>query len=418
MDRTPAGSGIDGREIFLGRQPILDRGQNLRAFELLFRAGRRNRAAVDCATAATATVINYALNELGIDAVLGSYRGFINLDAEMLLGDSIELLPRDKVVLEVLETVAPTPEIVERCRQLRALGFTLALDDFAGDDTALLPLLEVAHIVKVDLQLLGGDSLTKAIARLRRLNVQLLAEKVDCAGQFRQCLDLGFDLFQGYYFAKPEIITGRRFSSSELVLTRLLGLLMTDADTCEIEEVFKQAPGLSVGLLRLVNSVAAGTGGKVTSLASAIVLLGRRQLQRWLQLLMFAQPTPGGEFPSPLLHLAATRGKLMELMAAGSKTLEDHAFMTGIMSLTDALLGMPLAQIIAPLPIADEVRDALLERRGRLGLMLVLVESLERNDDAAIASALAALPGQTLAQLGGAQAQALMWANGIAQRPV
>jgi len=410
-----AGTVLDGRDIFLGRQPILDRGRNLRAFELLFRSGARNRADVGCATASTATVIHYALNELGIESVLGRYRGFINLDAEMLLSDSIELLPRDKVVLEILETVVPTARIVERCRLLRDLGFTLALDDFAGDDAALRPLLEVAHIVKVDLTLLEPDELAKAVARLRPLKMQLLAEKVDSAAQFRHCLDLGFDLFQGYHFARPEIITGRQFSRSELALTRLLGLLMTDANTPEIEDAFKQSPGLSVGLLRLVNSVAAGTGGRVTSLASAIVVLGRRQLQRWLQLLMFAQPAADGDFPSPLLNLAATRGKLLELMAAGNAALEDDAYMAGILSMTDALLGMPLRRIVAQLPVSDEVRDALLERSGTLGRMLDLAQALEGGDESATAAAIAALPELTPTQVGRAQAQALAWANSIAQ---
>ncbi len=415
MDMTPARVDNDGQEIFLGRQSILDRGQNLRAFELLFRSSRQNRADVGSAIAASATVINYALNDLGIESVLGNYRGFINLDAELLMSETIELLPRDKIVLEILETVEPTPEIVARCRQLRKSGYTLAMDDFVSYDEALVPLLEVTHIVKVDLQLLERNALAETVSRLRRFEVQLLAEKVDSAEQFKHCLELGFDLFQGYYFAKPEIITGKRLSSSEMVLMRLLGMLMTDADTGEIEKVFKQDPGLSVNMLRLVNSVATGAGGKVTSLASALIVLGRRQVQRWLQLLMFAQISPNREFPSPLLQLAATRGKFMELMAAGNKTFEDNAFMTGIMSLMDALLGMPLAEIIGGLPIADEVRGALLERRGKLGQMLMLAELLERDNAVAMTAAIAAMPGYTQTQINSAQMQALTWANSIAQ---
>ena len=415
MDMVPPKIESDGQEIFLGRQSIVDRGQNLRAFELLFRSGRQNWADVSSATAATATVINYALNELGLESVLGGYQGFINLDAEMLLSETIELLPREKVVLEILETVVPTPEIVERCRYLRDSGFTLAMDDFVHYDEALLPLLELTHIVKVDLQPLDSRGLAETAARLRRFNVQLLAEKVDNVEQFNTCLGLGFNLFQGYYFAKPQIITGKRLTSSEMVPMRLLGMLMSDADNAEIEKVFKQDPGLSVNMLRLVNSVGTGAGGKVSSLASALMVLGRRQVQRWLQLLLFAQLSPCKEFPSPLLQLAATRGKFLELMAAGNKAFEDNAFMAGIMSLMDALLGMPLQEIIGKLPIADEVRDAVLERKGRLGCMLTLAEALEHNDAAALAAAIAALPAYTVAQINSAQMQALSWANSIAQ---
>jgi len=415
MDTAPPKVISEGQEIFLGRQSILDRHQNLHAFELLFRSSGQNRADVGCATAATATVINYALNELGIESVLGGYRGFLNLDAEMLLNEAIELLPRDKIVLEILETVEPTPAIVERCRYLRDNGFTLAMDDFVHFDSTLKPLLELTHIVKVDLQLLDNNRLEETTRRLQQYKIQLLAEKVDNVEQFKVCLDLGFDLFQGYYFAKPEIIKGKKLASSEMIIMRLLGMLMADADTVEIEKVFKQDPGLSVNMLRLVNSVGTGTTSKVTSLSSAVAVLGRRQLQRWLQLLMFAQLSPNREFPSPLLQLAATRGKFLELMASGDKTLEDNAFMTGIMSLMDALLGMPLEELLGGLPIAEEVRVALLHRDGRLGKLLIIAETLERNDKALMAMVMADVPGSTLAQINRAQVQALSWANSLAQ---
>lgn len=408
--------GTDGQDIFLGRQSIVDRDQNLRAFELLFRSSQRNHAEVNSPTAATATVINYALTELGIESLLGSYRGFINLDEQMLLSDAIELLPRDKIVLEILETVTPTPAVVQRCRQLRDKGFTLAMDDFVRHDPSLMPLLALTHIVKVDVPMLDPGGLARTVALLRGTGVQLLAEKVDDIEQFRRCLDLGFDLFQGYYFAKPEIITGKRLSSSEMIVMRLVGMLMTDADTTEIEKVFKQDPGLSVNLLRMVNSVATGTRGKkITSLTSALIVLGRRQVQRWLQLLMFAKLSPGREFPSPLLQFAAARGKFMELMATGDKTFEDYAFMTGIMSLMDALLGMPLAQIIGGLPVADEIREALLDRTGRVGRLLTLAEAVERNDEAGIMAAGHTLRGCSEWQIHQAQMQALRWANSIAQ---
>ncbi len=405
----------DGQAFFLARQSILDSGQNLRAFELLFRSSRHNVADVGSTSTATATAttLSYALHELGIESVLGDYRGFINLDAQMLLSDTIELLPRAKIVLEILETVVPTPAIVRRCRDLRDSGYTLAMDDFIHYDEALKPLLEVTQIVKVDLQFLDHAALRKTTCRLRGFQVQLLAEKVENLHQFNACVDLGFELFQGYYFAKPEMISGKKMSKSEMLLMRLLGMLMADADTAEIEKVFKLDPGLSVNMLRLVNSVASGCG-KVTSLSSALMVLGRRQLQRWLQLLMFAQMSPCSEFPSPLLQLAAARGKFLELLSSGHKTAEDNAFMTGILSLMDALLGMPLAEIVGGLPIAGEVRDALFERGGSLGRMLMLAEALERDDAAAMSAAMIALPGYTAAQVNSAVTQALRWANCIA----
>ena len=405
------------QDIYLGRQSILDREQNLHAFELLFRSSQTNRADVKDGVTATATVIDYALNELGLETVLGNYRGFINVDAWMLMSDMIELLPRRQIVLELLETVEPTEAVVQRCRQLRAAGFRLALDDFVSYDERFRPLIELSEIVKVDIQQLDDKALWSVATRLSGLGVRvrMLAEKVDSPEQFKRCLDLGFELFQGYYFAKPQIITGKKLSNSESLLMRLLGLLLADADSSEIEQVFKMDPGLTVNMLRLVNSVATGTGRKVTSLASALIVLGRRQLQRWLQLLLFAQLAPNSAFPSPLLQLAATRGKLLEILAAGDKEFEDRAFMTGIMSLMDTLLAMPIAEIIAPLPIAADVREALLERKGALGRLLVLAEALERRDDAELARALAAVPGLGAERVNAAQLEALGWANGIAE---
>ena len=152
VDMMPPAAVGGGQEIFLGRQSIVDRRQHLRAFELLFRAGRQNRAEVDNGCSATAAVIHHALNELGLASLLGGYRGYVNLDADMLMSDAIELLPRNKFVLEILETVQPTTAIVARCRNLRGKGYTLAMDDFTRHDPALAPLLDVVHIVKVDIR--------------------------------------------------------------------------------------------------------------------------------------------------------------------------------------------------------------------------------------------------------------------------
>ena len=187
---------------------------------------------------------------LGLESLLGGYRGFINLDADMLMSDAIELLPRGKVVLEILETVTPTPEIVKRCRELRDGGFTLAMDDFVRHEASLAPLLDIAHIVKIDIRMLDAAGLERTARELRKRPLRLLAEKVETAKEFRHCQALGFGLFQGYYFAQPEIISGKRLANSEAVLIRLLGLLIADAGTPDIEKVLKLDPGLSVKIGR------------------------------------------------------------------------------------------------------------------------------------------------------------------------
>ena len=194
----------------------------------------------------------------------------------------------------------------------------------------------------------------------------------------KHCLELGFALFQGYYFAKPTIIAGKKLSHSEMTLNRLLGLILEDADTGELEAIFKPEPGLTLNLMRLTNSAASGVRQKITSVRHAITVLGRRQLQRWLQLLVYADASPNGPLASPLMQLAATRGRFLELLAGdlmgSDRNLVDRAFMTGIMSLMPALLHVPIGEVMKGLNVANDVREALETRRGVLGRMLQLAE--------------------------------------------
>jgi c-di-GMP-related signal transduction protein len=405
-------------DIFIGRQPILDREQKLVAYELLFRSGSHNAAGIRDHVSATANVISRAFVDFGIEAALGPHKGFINCDEKLLHSDMLEALPADKIVLEVLETVEVTPEIVARCTELKARGFTLALDDFIHFEDRFRPLLDLAEIVKVDLTTLDDAALLKTTRKLQQWPLRLLAEKVDSAEQAKRCHDLGYALFQGYYFARPTVIAGKKLRHSEVALLRLLSLILEDADSDALESVLKQEPGLTVSLLRLTNSVATGTKARVTSLGEAIKVLGRRQLQRWLQLLLYAAPA-AGPFPTALLQLAATRGRLMELLAAqmrtGSKEFEDRAFMTGIMSLVPAAMNVPLAEIVQSIRLAAEVRAALETGRGELGTLLKLTEALEGRADAEYAALTAALPGLDGAAVNACLTQALAWSNEIGE---
>ena len=405
-------------QIFLGRQPILDRDQQLFAYELLFRNGSHNFADVSCGVQATATVIANTFTELGIEAALGNYRGFINVDEAFLFSDMLELLPRHAVVLEILETVPPTPAVIERCIALKAAGFTLALDDVIQLEPEFAELLALVEIVKVDIQPLSRVQLMQLVMKLKPMGKQLLAEKVDSREQMEQCLKLGFSLFQGYYFAKPTIISAKKLDHSQLSLMKLMGLLLGDAATSEVEAALKTEPGLSISLLRMTNSAGAGSNEKITSLGHAITVLGRRQLQRWLQLLVFAAGNPSGT-SNPLLLLAATRGRLMELLAAeflpGNIGFADQAFMTGIMSLMPALVGQTIADIVGPLGLTADVRDALCDASGPLGALLQVAESSESGNIFRLTAALHELPGLSPKALNRAQTQALQWTNCIGQ---
>lgn len=370
-------------DFFLARQPIVDRERELVAYELLFRNGEaRTTADVTNDEQATATVILNAFTEMGLVEALGSHLGFINVSAEMLLSDMIWLLPKEQIVIELLETIKITPEVIERCRQLADEGYTLALDDcieMGPDQISLLPYI---RIIKVDLMLLDQQQLIDLTIKLDKFNIRKLAEKVDSAEQYELCMSLGYDLFQGYFFAKPSLMKGKKAASeSDPMILRILSLISSDAETEEIEESFKHAPTLTVALLRLVNSVAAGVPRHVASVRDALMVLGRQKLKRWVQLMVFAvgNVNPYGS-ANALLEIAATRGRMMELLAARrfpkNRTLPDQAFMTGMLSMVDALLDKPLNEILATAGISAEITQALLEGTGDLGdLMTEVIEA-------------------------------------------
>jgi len=407
---TPRSGESLTHELFLGRQPILDRKQNLSAFELLFRAGHFNGAKIEDDLFASATVINHAFTELGLEQVLGKHRGFINLSAPLLMSDVIELLPPSKIVLEILETVKVSASLIDRCRDLKAAGYTLALDDFRGHEREFTPLLQVVDIVKVDVQELPSHQLELATHRLQQLDVTLLAEKVDSRIQAERCLELGYQLFQGYYFAKPSVITARRLSGSEAALMRLLELLLAEG-TGDVDAVLAQHPQLADALMRLARAI-----DSVESYGAP----GVRRPQRWLPLLIYmVSSAPGAEFPSPLLILAATRGKLMELLAravrANDRGFQERAFLTGTLSLVNALLPARLTEILSTLPVAEDVRSALLTRHGELGGLLAIVQALEIAELPAIEQTLSRIPALDHGRVINLQVEAMRWANLIAE---
>lgn len=195
-------------DIYLARQPILDRWRRVVAYELLFRGAHPGEARIHDDAIATAQVITHAFRRLGLRSVVGGAAAFVNVDAEMLHGRWIEQLPREQVVLELLETIRIDRAIVERCAELKQLGYRLALDDVYAIDATREPLLDLVDVVKIDILQLDPPALAALVERLRLHPVKLLAEKVDTPQRARDCLALGFDLFQGYFFGRPAVLAG------------------------------------------------------------------------------------------------------------------------------------------------------------------------------------------------------------------
>lgn len=367
----------------VGRQPILNKNRETVAYELLFRSqASREFAMVDDGNFATASVIINTISEFGFERLLGGQRGLINIEADLLMSDTLEILPRGRVVLELLETVAVTPSLVERCRALKADGFDFALDDHRYD-----PIYEdlygIVEIIKIDLPAHTDAELAALVESLRHYPVILLAEKVETREEYLKCLDLGFELFQGYFFARPSLEEKRRVDETSTTLLKLLRLLNEDADLEEIEQAFRGRPGLTYKLLLLVNSVSLGLRQKVHTVRHAMAILGRQQIKRWVQLALFATDDASG-LNHPLVELAAVRAHFMEELACrhpelrGMRGSSEQAFMVGILSLLEAIYAISPEEIVASLNLPDEVGAALTSRSGPLGKLLNLAELIEQ----------------------------------------
>lgn len=403
-------------KFFLGRQPILDRNQEIVGYELLFRAAERNVAEFESYSQASASVITSALASFGIDEVLGGKYGFINVHLGLLLSEMLEVLPKGQTVLELLEFIELDAQVLERCRELKEIGFNLALDDheYSNDNSDIY---HVVDIVKIDILQTGMESLPAIVQGLRRTPVKILAEKVETFEQFETCYRMGFDLFQGYFFERPVVLNKRRIDVSGMAMLKLLQQLTMDASLNEIEQTFKENPSLSYNLLRLVNSVAMGMREKIKTLRHAILLLGTEHLRRWTQLSLFAGNDSRG-MNNPLLEMAAVRGRLMEIIVkqingtVANDEQSEAAFMTGILSLLEVLFETPMSEIIAHLNLTDDVSNALLFRSGQLGSMLTLAEKLEVTDFDAVTPLLAECR-VSLDQLLTAQLEAFNWRASI-----
>lgn len=376
------------RRIYVARQPILDVRQRVGAYELLYRSSElAERADIrDFRSACLRTLLGVFV-DLGTDAIVGGRRAFVNVAPEVLRTDLVEALPKERVALEILETEDADRALRARCRELRKLGFPLALDDYVPGDPRESLLSEVDY-VKVDVLRTHPRSLRTLAHTLRRHRVSLIAEKVETAEQFRACQRAGFDLFQGFYFARPATLSGSSIDPARTAILELLAQLCAEADLDRVEETLKHHVTLGLNLLRLVNSVALTRAEKIATVRQAVMLIGERQLRRWLTMLLYAGGDPRG-VASPLLELAALRARLMELLATRLASGDaanlapsdpDRAFLAGMVSLVDALLDTPLEKVLEQIRLEDDIRGAVLEHRGPIGGLLELAERLERGD--------------------------------------
>jgi c-di-GMP-related signal transduction protein len=379
------GSGLrEAESVYLGRQPIIDRKGALHAYELLFRDGPDNRARIFDDVQATAHVVARTVGELGLSAVLGDHRGFVNMNRDLLFDDIVHIMPPDRFVLEILETVTFDARLFKRCEQLRAAGFQFALDDVVSLTEPLHEALPYVDYVKVDFLAADRAHLPQLTDALKMHGKTLVAEKIETHQDFDEASQLGFDFFQGYFFARPQVLVTRRSNPSRTALLRLLAVLSGEPDIAELEAELKLNPNVVVQLLRLANSSAFKLGRAVSSLREAIAATGTRQISRWTQLLLYAD---GRHLPwrsDPLVHLVGTRARFMELAArelrSSDEDFADAAFMTGIFSLVHVVVDLPPAEIMELLKLSKPICDAIVDGSGPLGALLRISQAAERGD--------------------------------------
>lgn len=402
---------------FVGRQSIVDRDRRVVAYELLYRSSAAATVAdFDEQSVAAVRVIANTFAALGEDTVLGGHLGFFNVTRDVLMSEAVFALPKERVVIELLEQIAADREVEARCRALREAGYQIALDDWVLDDprARLLPLVDV---VKVDLPAVDRKDLRRIARSLRGGKRLLLAEKVETEQEFERCHALGFDRFQGYFFARPTVLEGAAVDPSQATLLRLLQQISLGHDTVAIAESFKQDAKLGVNLIRLVNTAGNATRVRLESIEDGVRSLGLRQLSRWVSLLLFAGGRKGGAH-DPLLTLAAHRGRLMELVVEaaskkGALSIErERAFLAGMLSLVDALLDRPIDRIVEDLRLGPDLADALIRRGGELGRLLILAEAAERGHVVVLEQELERLD-LTLEELSAFDHAAYAWIHGL-----
>jgi c-di-GMP phosphodiesterase len=399
---------MDNIEILLRRQAILDHKRRILGYEVLLHPSN--------ALGLEHSVLSLALSQFGVEQVLSANLNFVHANASLLMSEAVLLLPAKHTVLQILpEVTIDDADLVSRCQVLKQLGFKLALEDYSPKPD-YEPILDLLHYIKINIQEIPPEQLKPTIAQIRKhSDATLLAKNVEQEEDFESCLALGFRLFQGYFYVKPSLLKNRKAQSSQTAIMRIMGMLLSDANVSDLEPLFKDNPTLTLGLLRLVNSVGINGGkAKINSLRQAIVVLGQKQLLRWIQLLLYSN-TDGSEGSSLLQHVTL-RSRLIELVAQQIESpvepIREQAFMAGMLSLADAVMQLPLTEVLAQLGLSSQINEAVLLRQGQLGVLLNLAQAIETADFVTTTQHLQGL-GLAISDFTRLQLEAVQWTKDL-----
>lgn len=396
-------------DIFVARQPIFDVSKQVVGYELLFRDGIQNCfPAEQQGDNATCGVIASGLS-IGFEALTGGKRAFINFTESNIQTGLAKLVPEQFLAVEILETVEPSGHIVAACRELKKAGYQIVLDDFVFQ-AKYQPFIELADIIKIDF-LACAPQKRAFLRKVIPSSVRLLAEKVESEEDFRSGVEMGYSLFQGYFFSRPTVISHKEISPSRLLQIRLIQQVnREDFDVAQLEDVIKRDVAFSYKLFKYINSAWFGLSSSVQSIRQAIVLLGQREIRRWVSLITMRDLAK--DKPAELLTTAVIRGRMCEQVArlAGHPGEAASAFVVGMFSLLDALLDRQMEDILPELSLAPEVAAALQGEMTFLGRVLGLARAYEQADWELMAARCGALAVDE-AKMPGLYQEAVRWAD-------
>ena len=357
------------QDIFIARQPIYDSRLEVIGYELLFRASDTYFAEFTSGHEASARVIVNSFINIGIERLVGSSLAFINVPEQLVLNDALLPMFHEQTVLEVLEDIPPSPEVIAGLRRLKSRGFKIALDDFVYRP-AYRPFLELADFVKIDIENMRPDAIAEQLAQLRSYPAMLVAEKVETEDMYVLCKAQGFRYFQGYFFCRPRTLTERTLPPNEAVVLALLQQLNDPAlDASDLEKSLAVDVTLSYKLLRYVNSAAFSLRREIESLKDAIVLVGLNTIRNWATLILLGSINTGR--PRELIKVAMIRARMCELLAEKQNpAIKPQMFIVGLLSVLDAIMEIPMANLLDHLALSAPIKFALLQQEGEHGALL------------------------------------------------
>jgi c-di-GMP-related signal transduction protein len=367
-------------DIYVARQPIFDQQKKIYGYELLFRDSIKNAFPGIDGNTATSKVLSNSFFNIGIDKLIGKGLAFINFTRELLIKQVPKLFPNEQLVVEVLEDVEAEKEVIQSCIELSKQGYTIALDDFSYNKD-LMPLVEIADIIKFDFQITPPAKITDIINKLSRYNLIFLAEKVETHEEFDMALKMGFMYFQGYFFSKPELFEGKDISPSKFNLLQIMAEVNQPFfEFSKVEEIISRDVSISYKLMRYINSAFYRRMNDISSIKQAIVLLGEKEIRNFLSLIAMSRLSDNK--PDELIRTSIIRAKFCELMAKHVEPCKNTSelFTLGLFSSIDAILDDTMENIMSRLPLSENIKNALIKNTGELGDCLEMAKSYERGN--------------------------------------